>query len=125
MLFDLRGKGRRNTVRGIYLALALLMGGGLVLFGVGGSVSGGLLDAFKSNGGGSTSSTFEKRVKVLEKRVQANPQDAAAWKELARARYQATSTGDNYDQSTSSFTPKGIAKLGEVEQAWDRYVALQ
>jgi|SRR6476661_3393199 len=124
MLFDLRGKGRRNTVRGIYLALALLMGGGLVLFGVGGSVSGGLLDAFKSNGG-STSSTFEKRVKAYEKRVQANPQDAAAWKELARARYQETSTGDNYDQSTSSFTPKGIAKLGQVEQAWDRYLALQ
>ena len=45
MLFDLRGR-RRRAVQGTYLMLALLMGGGLVLFGIGGSVSGGLLDAF-------------------------------------------------------------------------------
>ena len=51
MLFDLRGR-RRRAVQGTYLVLAMLMGGGLVLFGVGGSVSGGLLDAFKSDGGG-------------------------------------------------------------------------
>lgn len=124
MLFDLRGKGRRNTVRVIYLGLAVLMGGGLVLFGVGGNVSGGLLNAFDSNGGGSAGSTFEKRVKRYEARVRANPRDAAAWAELARARYQETSTGENYDQATSTFTPKGIAKLHQVETAWDRYVAL-
>jgi hypothetical protein len=124
MLFDLRGKGRRNTVRAIYLGLALLMGGGLVFFGVGGNVSGGLLNAFDSNGGGSGSNTFEKRVKRYEQRVRANPRDAAAWAELARARYQETSTGDNYDQSRSAFTEKGLAKLREVEGAWDRYIAL-
>jgi hypothetical protein len=123
MLFDLRGKGRRNTVRVIYLALALLMGGGLVLFGVGGNVGGGLLNAI-DNTGGSANNTFEKRVKRYEQRVKTNPRDAAAWAELARARYQETSTGDNYDQSTSSFTPKGLAKLREVETAWDRYLAL-
>lgn len=123
MLFDLRGKGRRNTVRVIYLGLAVLMGGGLVLFGVGGNVSGGLLNAFDDNPS-STSSTFTKRVKRYEERVRRNPRDATAWAELARARYQATSTGENYDQSTSSFTPKGLAKLREVEQAWDRYLAL-
>jgi hypothetical protein len=124
MLFDLRGKGRRNTVRVIYLGLAVLMGGGLVLFGVGGNVSGGLLNAFDSNGGGSAGNTFEKRVKRFEARVKANPRDAAAWAGLARARYQETSTGENYDQATSTFTPQGIAKLHQVETAWDRYVAL-
>ena len=31
MLFDLRGSGRRTTVKAVYLTLALLMGGGLVL----------------------------------------------------------------------------------------------
>ena len=53
MLFDLRGRGRRRTVQTIYLTLAVLMGGGLVLFGIGGSVSGGLFDAVGLTGGGS------------------------------------------------------------------------
>ena len=35
MLFDLRSRGRRRTVQVVYLGLAVLMGGGLVLFGVG------------------------------------------------------------------------------------------
>ena len=47
MLFDLRGRGRRRTVQVIYLTLALLLGGGLVLFGIGGDVQGGLFDAFR------------------------------------------------------------------------------
>jgi len=38
MLFDLHGR-RRRVVQATYLALAVLMGGGLVLFGVGGDVS--------------------------------------------------------------------------------------
>ena len=50
MLFDLRGRGRRRAVQAIYLGLAILMGGGLVLFGIGGATSGGLLDAFKCDG---------------------------------------------------------------------------
>ena len=51
MLFDLRGR-RRRLVQVTYLMLALLMGGGLVLFGIGGDVSGGLFDAFTGDGGG-------------------------------------------------------------------------
>ena len=51
MLFDLRGR-RRRAVQVTYLMLAVLMGGGLVLFGIGGDVSGGLFDAFKGDGGG-------------------------------------------------------------------------
>ena len=47
MLFDLRGRGRRRTVQVIYLSLAILMGGGLVLFGIGGATSGGLIDAIQ------------------------------------------------------------------------------
>ena len=41
MLFDLRGRGRRNTVRVIYIGLAVLIGVGLVGFGVGGGFGGG------------------------------------------------------------------------------------
>jgi hypothetical protein len=46
MLFDLQSPGRRTAVKVIYTALAVVMRGGLVLFGVGGNPSGGLLDAF-------------------------------------------------------------------------------
>jgi hypothetical protein len=125
MLFDLRGAGRRRTVQAIYLSLAILMGGGLVLFGIGGNVSGGLLDAVKGNGGGSSGSGFEKKIERLEKRVRTNPSDQAAWVQLAQARYQETSVGENYDQATSTFTEKGLQKLRGVETAWDRYLALE
>ncbi len=53
MLFDLKGK-RRRAVQGTYLTLAVLMGAGLVLFGVGSSTSGGLGNLFGSNGSGSS-----------------------------------------------------------------------
>ena len=36
MLFDLKGK-RKRLVQVVYLGLAILFGGGLVLFGVGGT----------------------------------------------------------------------------------------
>ena len=52
MLFDLRGRGRRRAVKIIYLGLAILLGGGLVFFGVGGNVQGGLFDAFQAAGRG-------------------------------------------------------------------------
>ncbi|MBA3437689.1 MAG: hypothetical protein H0U14_06795, partial [Thermoleophilaceae bacterium] len=52
MLFDIQGK-RRRVVQATYLTLAVLLGGGLVLFGIGGDVSGGLFDAFSERGGGS------------------------------------------------------------------------
>ena len=52
MLFDLRAGGRRRLVQVVYLFLAILLGGGLVLFGVGGATSGGLFDAFRENSSG-------------------------------------------------------------------------
>ena len=125
MLFDLRGSGRRNTVRVIYLGLALLMGGGLVFFGIGGNTNGGLLNAFDSKGGSSSSNTFEKRVATLEKKVKLNPNDAASWALLAKYRAQEASVaGENYDQNTSTFTKKGLAKLKEAATAWEKYLAL-
>jgi hypothetical protein len=87
MLFDLRGR-RRRAVQVTYLMLALLMGGGLVLFGIGGSVSGGLIDAFKGGGGGSsTDSALEDRVDKAEERLAANPQLLLARHEPARERH--------------------------------------
>ena len=78
MLFDLKGR-RRHVVQATYLMLAVLMGGGLILFGIGGGTSGGLLDAFKGGGGSSNgNSVLAKEVAAAQVRLAANPQDQAA-----------------------------------------------
>lgn len=126
MLFDLRGRGRRRTIQAIYLFLAILMGGGLVLFGIGGGTNGGLFDAFSGNSGGGTSSTgFEKQIKAAERRVRVNPTDEAGWAALARWRYQSAGTGENYDQAQGTFTAKGRTELARAATAWKRYLALE
>jgi tetratricopeptide (TPR) repeat protein len=125
MLFDLRGRGRRRTVQAIYLSLAILMGGGLVLFGIGGATNGGLIDAIQGNGSTtSASDTFNKRVDALEKRTQANPSDARAWAQLADVRFQSATSGANYDQATGAYTAKGKAELRQAAAAWQRHLAL-
>src|SRR5919199_788467 len=115
MLFDLRGRGRRRTVQAIYLTLAVLMGGGLVLFGIGSSsnVSGGLLDALGLRGGGGGQSTANPLARVEKQaapRVRAN---------------QLAAQGDNYDQRAGAFTAKGRRQLASAAQAWERHLALE
>lgn len=127
MLFDLRGRGRRRTVQVIYLGLALLMGGGLVLFGIGGGTNGGLFDAINGNGGGSGTSVdtlFKQRVAALDKRVQANPADAAALAALAKLHFENAGTGDNFNQSQQGYTDKGLSELRAASSSWQRYLAL-
>jgi hypothetical protein len=126
MLFDLRGSGRRATVKVVYIVLALLMGGGLILFGIGGSVSGGLVDAITE--GGNTANTsvdsYRKRAQEAEAKARANPQEAAAWAAAARARYQLASAGDFVDETTGTFSAEGKAQLAAAAKDWERYLAL-
>jgi hypothetical protein len=125
MLFDLRGRGRRRFVQAIYLSLAILMGGGLVLFGVGGATSGGLLDAFKSDSGTqSVSETFQKRIDKAENAVKVRPADPKAWAELTRVRFQQASTNDGFDQANGVFTDKGRQDLLRAQGAWNKYLSL-
>ncbi len=123
MLFDLRGKGRRRTVQIIYGGLALLIGGGLIFFGIGGATSGGLLNAVDNQRAAQTD-TFNKKVTAARKLTVANPKDPAAWAALTRAQYQAAGVGKNFDTSTGSFTPKGLAELARVDASWQTYLAL-
>ncbi|MCP9489721.1 MAG: hypothetical protein MSC31_07570 [Solirubrobacteraceae bacterium MAG38_C4-C5] len=121
MLFDLRARGRKRTIQVIYLGLAILMGGGLVLFGIGGEVQGGLFDAFSEDSeGGDVSEQIQEQLDAVEQRVAENPQDAAALGELARLRFQAA----DIDQETGAFTEQGMGQLRQSERAWDRYLAL-
>ena len=124
MLFDLQSKGRRNVVRVIYLWLAILMGGGLVLFGIGTGVEGGgLLDIFSGNGS-DTSAQVSRAETRANRAVRANPQDPQAWADLARARYQTAGLGENYDSVTNVFTEAGREKLETAAAAWQRYLSL-
>jgi hypothetical protein len=125
MLFDLRGRGRRRTVQVIYLSLAILMGGGLVLFGIGGATSGGLFDAISGDSNtNSGTDALERTATTAQAATAADPQDAAAWAALVKARFQLAGTNDGVDPNTGAFTAAGKRRLRSVEQAWDRYVAL-
>ncbi len=124
MLFDLQGRGRRNVVKVIYVFLAILLGGGLVLFGVGtGTGGGGLLNVF-GGGGTSTKVQVSAAEKKADRAVQLNPRDATAWATLARLRYQAAGQGDNYNAADAAFTAKGRTELASAASAWQRYLAL-
>src|SRR5947208_3014513 len=122
MLFDLQGK-RRRLVQGTYLVLAILLGGGLVLFGVGsGSISGGLFDAITGNNSNSTSinGTVNNRIKRDQKALQLNPQNQAALEDLVRSHYQLAT--DDADANTGAFGPAGKQQLAQAGNAWKRYI---
>jgi tetratricopeptide (TPR) repeat protein len=129
MLFDLRGAGRRRTVKMVYLALAFLMFAGFVGFSVGSNVSGGIIDAITQGSQSGSSDTtlkrFQDRVKQAQQQARQNPQDAAAWATLARAHFQLAGLGDNYDTTRNTFTASGRAELRRSATAWQRYLALK
>jgi hypothetical protein len=120
MLFDLKGK-RRRAVQATYLTLAVLMGGGLVLFGIGGDVSGGLFDAFNGGSGGGNS-LVQKRIDRAEGRLQKNRRDVVALKEIVRSSYQLAA--QNADQQTGAFQKDARGDLQRAASAWERYLAL-
>ena len=127
MLFDLRGSGRRRVVKVVYITLAFLMGGGLVLFGIGGggALSGGLVDAItESNGGGDGTDRFVEAERKATAAARANPQDAALWAAATRARFNLASAGDNVDPSTGEFSAAGERQLQAASAAWEEHLKL-
>jgi hypothetical protein len=118
VLFDLKGR-RRRVVQGTYLLLAVLMGGGLVLFGIGGDVSGGLFDAFsdRSNSG---NELVEDRIDKNEDKVAANPKDQVALKALVQDWYQLAN--EEADPNTRQYTEEGKERLAEADKSWQLYV---
>jgi hypothetical protein len=121
MLFDLRGH-RRRAVQVTYLMLALLMGGGLVLFGVGGSVSGGLLDAFKGGGGPSADSALQKRIDRQEERLQTNPRNELVLASLVRDYYSLATS--QRESGSTGFPADAKDDLRKAGAYWQRYLAV-
>ncbi|MGB0097432.1 MAG: hypothetical protein WBP81_33445 [Solirubrobacteraceae bacterium] len=125
MLFDLRSRGRRRTVQGVYLGLALLMGGGLVLFGVGaGNGVGGLLNAFTGGGSNNQSQVVSQQEKQALRQTRLHPTDPSGWASLVQARWTSAGQGSNYNPTTSTFTTSGKQELAKMATAWDRYLQL-
>jgi hypothetical protein len=119
VLFDLKGR-RRRVVQATYLMLAVLMGGGLVFFGIGGDVSGGLFDAF-SDRSSSGNQLVEDRIEDNEDKVAEDPKDKAALQALVRDWYQLAR--EEADPNTLQYTDEGKERLGEADEAWQLYLA--
>jgi hypothetical protein len=121
VLFDLKGR-RRRVVQATYLMLAVLMGGGLVFFGIGGDVSGGLFDAF-SDRSGSGNDIVDDRIEDNEKKLETNPRDKAALQALVRDWYQLAN--DEADPNTGAYTEEGKERLAEADDAWQAYLDVE
>ena len=99
MLFDLRSRGRRRTVQAVYLGLAVLMGGGLVLFGVGaGNSFGGILNAFTGAAPAAPSTHVERRPKTTLRPTSFIPRSCG----FGGVRPPARRTGQGNDYNTST-----------------------
>jgi len=125
MLFDLRSRGRRRTVQIVYVLLALLMGGGLVFFGIGtGGGGGGLLDAFTGGSGASSvdQKALDKKVTTAGAQANAAANDPAAWANYATVA--ATTAEQGLDAKTGRYTPAAIGDFHQASDAWHHYVGL-
>lgn len=124
MLFDLRGRGRRGTVRVIYVGLALLIGIGLVGFGVGGGIGGGGIFSAATNGseaGGGAS--YASQIKKYRTETRKQPSNQYAWANLAKALLHEAGQEPN-TSSTGAITSKGKELFRQASQAWQSYLAL-
>jgi hypothetical protein len=126
MLFDLRSPGRRRLIKTVYLFLAVLIGVGLIGFGVGtGGNFGGLFSA-AANGGGSAGSggvRIEKALAKAKKQAKASPSSPAAWLKVGEAAYQLAVLPGNFLSGTG-YTTSGHAALNELRVAWNHYLNL-
>jgi hypothetical protein len=124
MLFDLRGRGRRRTVRVIYLGLAVIFLLGFVGFGVGvGGSGGGLFNALTENNGGGSAS-FAGKVEAAQKRVKREPSNPQAWGLLIEAQLHQASEEKYSDTSTGQYTSAGKELLRKISSSWTSYLNL-
>ncbi|MGH2842966.1 MAG: hypothetical protein ACRDKL_05200 [Solirubrobacteraceae bacterium] len=125
MLFDLRSRRRRHTVRVVYLFLAFIMLAGLVGVGIGtGNNNGGILNAFTNNGGGAQGAAVSQATAAAVKAIKQHPNSSAAWGKMLQARWSAAATGSNYNSTTGVFGSAGKAQLRLGAAAWQKYLTL-
>jgi hypothetical protein len=124
MLFDLRGRGRRHTVRVIYIGLAGLFLLGFVGFGVGGGFgSSGILSGLThEEGSGGGGPNYRAEIKKYSKLTSQQPRDFAAWEKLLKAQL-LLGGGEAYVTGAGAVTSKGKELFKEISESWSGYVA--
>jgi tetratricopeptide (TPR) repeat protein len=126
MLFDIRGR-RKRFIQVIYVFLALLLGGSLVFFGIGGDAPGGLGDALgisNNSSGGGGSDQFNEDIEQAEAALEVNPENAEALAALARFQYLSGQQQLEIDDETGGqvLTDEAIASFDASVDAWERYL---
>jgi hypothetical protein len=124
MLFDIHSRGRRRTVQTVYLGLAVIFLLGFIGFGVGGGFGGGGVFNAINNGKSGSGSSYAQQVAAQQKAAQRDPRNAQAWANLIKAQFTLAGQGNNYDQTTSTFTSQGKQVLAQAQSAWNHYLAL-
>jgi hypothetical protein len=120
MLFDLRGR-RKNVIRVIYAALAILMGGSL--FVAVGPFN--LAELVGTGSSGSADQIFDEQVERIEGRLAKDPNDEAQLLALTRARISAGNARSEIDPETGTAvaTPQARADFDAALKAWERYLS--
>jgi hypothetical protein len=124
MLFDLRSRGRRTTVRVVYGGIAIIF----VLAFVGAGVGTGFGSSFSIGelfGSAGSSKTYGAAVQAAEKRTKREPSSPAAWQALVEAQLRQSSESEYSNQTTGGFTTKGKQLLAHIQQSWERYLELE
>lgn len=124
MLFDIRGR-RKRVIQVIYVGLAVLMGGGLIFFGIGGSTNGGLFDAIGLGGNSvTTDPQFDNQIARAEQTLATNPKDEKALLILARTHFlQGQTATEINDQGQRVPSDQTISEFQEAIDAWNKYLA--
>jgi hypothetical protein len=106
----------------IYGGLALLIGAGLVFFGVGAGVGGGgLLNSLTGNEG-SNSASFASQIKKYQKLTRQQPSSVYGWEQLTLA--QLHEAGGEAYLANGKLTSKGKELFAQTAQSWNGYIAL-
>lgn len=126
MLFDLSSPRRKNVVRVVYGALAVLFAGGFILFGIGSeSGAGGLFDGlFGGGGSGSTAEQYEQQIEDAESTLETDPDNAAALTTLAQYRFLSGTAQLEQDEATlqPTLTDEARQEYEAAVEAWNRYL---
>ncbi len=123
MLFDLRGR-RKRFIQVIYVFLALLLGGSLVFFGIGGDAPGGLGDAIGiSPNSGSGDSTLDSDIEDAEATLETDPGNQAALLTLARSQTQAGNLQLDEEEGQPVLTDEAVERYEAATDAWEQYLS--
>ncbi|MBO9532807.1 MAG: hypothetical protein J7513_07535 [Solirubrobacteraceae bacterium] len=122
MLFDTHSPRRRRAVQVTFAFLAILMGGGLVLFGIGSNQSGGGIADIANGGTIDPAKEAEKKQKSAQEKLAANPKDEQAAADLAFANLQ-IAANKAFD-AKGNVTKDGQPLLNAADASWTNYLKL-